>query len=129
VPKRVLICDDSLMTRQLVSEALSEDGWEIVGEAADGREAVDLYKRLKPDAVTLDLVMSNVDGLTALDQMIAFDSQAQVVVVSSVSRPDVIAECLRKGAQDFIAKPFTNEQLQQAMANCVVNMPDTCPTS
>ena len=128
MPKRVLICDDSLMTRQLVSEALDEDGWQVAGEAANGREVIELYKQLKPDAVTLDLVMSEVDGLTALDEIRAFDPQARVVVVSSVTRPEIIASSIRRGAQDFVAKPFTAEQLQQAMANCVDEPQPTCRT-
>ena len=64
--KRVLVCDDSKLMRNMIGESLAEDGWEVVGEACDGQEAIDLYKELWPDAVTLDLLMTGSDGLHGL---------------------------------------------------------------
>jgi two-component system chemotaxis response regulator CheY len=117
--KRVLIADDSILMRKMVGDSLADDGWEVVGEAANGEQAVQQYCRLKPDAVTMDIVMPGTDGLYALDHIMLFDPEAKVVVVSALNQTKLISEAIRKGAQDFIAKPFLPEQLQQTMLSCV----------
>jgi two-component system, chemotaxis family, chemotaxis protein CheY len=119
MPKRVLIADDSMLMRKMVGDSLTEDGWEVVGEAANGEQAVQQYCRLKPDAVTLDIVMPGTDGLYALEHIMLFDPGAKVVVVSALNQTKLISEAIRKGAQDFIAKPFLPEQLQQTLLSCV----------
>jgi two-component system, chemotaxis family, chemotaxis protein CheY len=116
---RVLIVDDSMLMRKMVGDSLTEDGWEVVGEAANGQQAVDQYCRLRPDAVTMDIVMPGTDGLYALEHIMLFDPDAKVVVVSALNQTKLISEAIRKGAQDFIAKPFLPEQLQQTMLSCV----------
>jgi two-component system, chemotaxis family, chemotaxis protein CheY len=117
--KRVLIADDSILMRKMVGDSLTDDGWEVVGEAANGEQAVQQYCRLKPDAVTMDIVMPGTDGLYALEHIMLFDPEAKVVVVSALNQTKLISEAIRKGAQDFIAKPFLPEQLQQTMLSCV----------
>jgi two-component system chemotaxis response regulator CheY len=92
----------------------------VVGEASDGREAIELYREHRPEAVTMDIVMPDTDGLSALDEILAIDPQAKVVVVSALNQTKMISEAIRKGAQDFIAKPFLPEQLQETLASCVV---------
>jgi len=119
--KRVLIVDDSLLMRRMVAECLTEDGWEVAGEAADGREAVEKYRALRPDAVTLDIVMPGTGGMPALQDMLQMDPDAKVVVLSALNQTKMISEAIRKGAQDFIAKPFLPEQLQETMRHCVEN--------
>lgn len=116
---KVLIVDDSLLMRRMIAEALTADGWEVVGEAGDGAEAVAQYRRLRPDVVTLDIVMPHTDGIYALEHILAEDPQAKIVVVSALNQTKLIAEAIRKGAQDFIAKPFLPEQLQQTVNSCV----------
>ena len=118
--KRVLICDDSMLMRKMVADCLIEDGWEVVGDAANGQEAIDLYKELQPDAVTLDIVMPDYDGLYALPRILEFDSDAKVVMVSALGQTPMISQAIRNGAQDFIVKPFMPEQLQSTMNRCVV---------
>ncbi len=117
--KRALIVDDSMLMRRMIGETLADDGWEIVAEAADGAEAVEMYEQYRPDAVTLDIVMPGTDGMYALQHILEFDPDAKVVVVSALNQTKLISEAIRKGAQDFIAKPFLPEQLQQTIANCV----------
>jgi two-component system chemotaxis response regulator CheY len=117
--KRVLICDDSLLMRKMVADTLTADGWEIAGEATNGREAVEVYETLRPDAVTMDIVMPHYDGLYALPRILKLDPQAKVVVVSALAQTKMISEAIRAGAQDFIVKPFMHEQLQQTLARCV----------
>lgn len=117
--KRALVVDDSMLMRKLVSDTLSADGWDIVGEAADGQEAIAQYERFNPDAVSLDIVMPDTDGLFALEHIRQYNPDAKVVIVSACNQTKLVSEAIRKGAQDFIAKPFLPEQLQEAMNACV----------
>jgi len=116
--KRVLIVDDSMLMRRMVGDCLADDGWEVVGEAVDGHDAVVRYRALRPDAVTLDIVMPRTDGMHALQNILQIDPDAKVVVISALNQTKMISEAIRKGAQDFIAKPFLPEQLQQTMRHC-----------
>ncbi|PQO38467.1 response regulator [Blastopirellula marina] len=121
---RALVCDDSLLMRKLVIDSLTDDGWTIVGEAQNGQEAVDMYKELSPDVVTMDIVMPEHDGVYGLSQIIAYDPDAKVVVVSALNQTTLVAEAVRKGAQDFIVKPFLPEHLQETMRRLVdANLP------
>lgn len=116
---RVLIVDDSMLMRKMIGDTLHQAGWEIVGEAASADAAVQMYCNTRPDAVTMDIVMPGPSGIAALQQILAIDPQAKVVVVSGLNQTRMISEAIRKGAQDFIAKPFLPEQLQQTMAACI----------
>jgi two-component system, chemotaxis family, chemotaxis protein CheY len=117
--QRVLIVDDSLLMRRMVKDTLVSDGWEVVGEASNGHEAVEKYQQLRPDAVTLDIVMPDTDGMEALQTILRIDPEAKVVVVSALNQTKLISEAIRSGAQDFIAKPFLPEQLQQTLRMCL----------
>ncbi len=110
--KRVLIVDDALIMRKRIRDIAERAGWEIAGEAANGAEAVEMYRQLKPDLVTLDIVMPEVDGVEALKQMIAADPDAHVVMVSAVDQREKLTECIESGAMDFIVKPFDVARLQ-----------------
>lgn len=118
---RVLIVDDSVLMRRMIAETLGAAGWEVVGEAADGREAVEKYRELRPDAVTMDIVMPETNGIQALEEILKMDPNARVVVVSALNQTRMISEAIRKGAHDFIAKPFLPEQLQNTMAHCLAS--------
>jgi two-component system chemotaxis response regulator CheY len=102
-----------------VQDTLASDGWEVVGEAANGHEAVEKFVQLRPDAVTLDIIMPDTDGMDALRSILHIDPKAKVVVISALSQTKLISEAIRSGAQDFIAKPFLPEQLQQTLRLCV----------
>ena len=115
---RVLIVDDSLLMRKMISESLTDAGWDVVGEGEDGAEAIRLYDELRPDAVTMDIVMPGTDGIYALEKIMAIDPEARVVVVSALNQTKLISQAIRKGAQDFIAKPFLPEQLQATLRSC-----------
>lgn len=115
VTKSVLIADDSILMRRMIAEALAEDGWIVVGQACDGQEAIDLYKQLHPSAVTMDIIMPGTGGIEALAAIVKHDPEARVVVVSALDQTRLISEAIRKGAQDFIAKPFTADQLRETM--------------
>ena len=109
--KRVLIVDDALIMRQRIREIAEAAGWQVVGEAADVEEAVELFQRKRPDLVTLDIVMPKLDGVAALRQITQIDPQARVVIVSAVDQKGKLAECIQAGAIDFIVKPFEKDGL------------------
>ena len=117
--KRALVVDDSMLMRRMICDCLSDSGWEIVAEAANGEEAVRQYGEHRPDAVSMDIVMPDTDGMYALERILEIDPSAQVVVVSALNQTKLISEAIRKGAQDFIAKPFLPEQLQRTLAGCI----------
>ncbi len=120
--KRVLICDDSLLMRRMVAQALEGTGWECIGEAENGQEAIEQFEKLRPDAVTMDMVMPEADGIHGLEGIMKLDPEAQVVVISAVNQTSLISEAIRKGARDFIAKPFMPEQVQQTLDSCVASI-------
>lgn len=111
----LLVTDDSMIIREMIKDIARTAGWEIVGEAANGLEAVQQYQLLKPVAVTLDLTMPEYDGLYALRGIRDFDPNAQVLVVSAIDQAAVIKEAIDLGAADFIVKPFDHSRLQRAI--------------
>ena len=117
--KRALVVDDSMLMRRMICDCLLNSGWEIVAEADNGAKAVSLYAEHRPDVVSMDIVMPDTDGMFALEHILQIDPSAQVVVVSALNQTKLISEAIRKGAQDFIAKPFLPEQLQQTLARCL----------
>jgi two-component system, chemotaxis family, chemotaxis protein CheY len=121
--KTVLVVDDSLLIRRMVCETLASDGWQVAGEASNGQMAVEQYRKLRPDAVTLDIIMPNSNGLAALRGILECDPKARVVVVSALNQTKLISEAIRHGAYDFIAKPFMPEQLQQTMCALLEDSP------
>ena len=117
--RRVLIVDDAALMRRLIQETLRFDGWEIAGEASNGEEAVEKYRQLRPDAVTLDVLLPGGEGLSTLRQMLSIDPSAKVVVVSALNKTKLISEAIHAGADDFIVKPFMPQQLQDTLRACV----------
>jgi two-component system chemotaxis response regulator CheY len=116
--RRLLITDDSMVIRQLIRDAAEAVDWTIVGEAANGDEAIEMFRSLRPDVTTLDLVMPVHDGLHALRGIRAIDPTAKILVVSAINQTDVLKEAIRLGAADFIVKPFRAEQVASALACC-----------
>ena len=112
---RVLIVDDSRMARSLVSRTFQRLGCEVVGLAGDGYEAIDMYKRLNPDFVTLDLVMPKLSGQETLKALKEYDPAAVVVVVSSLSRKEAVLECVRAGASHYLIKPFREDNVRDVL--------------
>lgn len=94
-------------------------GWEVVGEASNGQEAIERYRELHPDAVTLDLVMPEYDGLYALHGIMEFDSEAKILVVSAVEQRGVLKDAIKAGASDFVAKPFDKQSLAVTLEQLV----------
>jgi two-component system chemotaxis response regulator CheY len=103
---RVLIVDDALFMRNMLRNIFSESGFDIVGEGQNGNEAVEMYQQIKPDLVTMDIVMPEKNGIEALKQIMSVDSGAKIVICSALGQETLIMEALEAGARDFIVKPF-----------------------
>ena len=111
----VLLCDDSRALRMLAAGQLEEAGFQVVGEAGNGNEAVGQYLALKPDLVLLDLVMPECDGRQALAKILAVDPQAKVVILSSLGAQSDIEECLKLGARSYLQKPIDPDAMQRVL--------------
>ncbi|MFB0977345.1 MAG: response regulator [Myxococcota bacterium] len=103
---RVLIADDASFMRQMIREIIEPEGYEVVGEATNGMEAVALYLELQPDLVTMDIVMPKRSGIEAVRGILAEDPRAQVVMCSALGQETLVMEALQAGAKNFIVKPF-----------------------
>ncbi|HEV7495157.1 MAG TPA: response regulator [Baekduia sp.] len=112
---RVLVVDDAAFMRKMVSDALTGGGHEIVGEAANGAEAVQRFQELRPDIMTLDITMPEKDGLTALREIIAVDPSAKVVMCSALGQESKVLESIKLGAKDFVVKPFQVDRVLSAV--------------
>ena len=108
--KTGIIVDDAAVMRIRLKDILSKK-YEIIGEAEDGKQALAQYLKNKPDFITLDISMPNVDGLEALNLILSADPSARVVIVSAVGQKKIVFEALARGAKDFIVKPFDPERV------------------
>jgi two-component system, chemotaxis family, chemotaxis protein CheY len=104
--KRVLIVDDAVVMRMMIKGILSKNGYEVVGEAQNGLEAVEKYKALSPDLVTMDMVMPEMDGITAVREIVASDPGAKIIMCTSMGQQALVVEAIQAGAKSFITKPF-----------------------
>lgn len=108
---RVLIADDALFARILLRKIFTDGGHEVIGEASTGREAVEKYAELRPDVVTLDIIMPDMDGIEALRKIKEIDPNARVVMITSVDSEKKVVECIEAGALGYIIKPFEPSQV------------------
>ena len=114
--KRVLIVDDAQFTRNMLKNIIGKlEQIEVVGEASNGVEAISMYKKLNPDLVTMDLVMPELGGIEATEKILKINSKALIVVVSALGQEALVLEAAKKGAKDFIQKPFKTEQIIEVM--------------
>ena len=111
----ILITDDTAFMRMTLRNILSKNGFDIVGEAADGLQAIDKYKSEKPDLVTMDITMPNMDGITAIKEIMSFDAGAKIIVCSAMGQKTLVIEALNAGAKDFIVKPFQPDRIVDAI--------------
>ncbi len=108
---KILIVDDSAVSRKKLKAVLESANHEIVGEACDGAEAFAKYQELLPDLVTMDITMPNIDGITVLKQIMEKHPQAKIVMITALGKGDKILEALNAGAKNYITKPYEDEQI------------------
>ncbi len=104
-PYRVLVVDDSVIMRKILRKVLGDEQYEICGEAEDGGGVLELYKKLRPDVVTLDIFMDQVDGITVLKEIMAFDKSARILMLSGAEEKKPIIKAISMGARDYVVKP------------------------
>jgi two-component system chemotaxis response regulator CheY len=111
----VLVVDDAAFMRKVVSDALNGGGHEVIGEASNGAEAVARYQELQPELMTLDITMPEMDGLTALKEIIAIDPAARIIMCSALGQESKVLEAIKAGAKDFVVKPFKADRVLDAV--------------
>lgn len=113
--KRILIADDAAFMRTILKGILQRNGYEIVGEATNGNEAIRMYANLKPDVVTMDMTMPELSGTDALKEIVKQDPNAKVIMCSAMGQQIMVVEAIQAGAKDFIVKPFSEERILEAL--------------
>lgn len=114
--KKILVVDDAAFMRLSLKTMLEKNGFEVVGEANNGRKAIEMYKILNPDIVTMDITMPDMDGIEALAEIMKFDPKANVIMLSAMGQEVKIREAVLIGAKGFIVKPFKEDYLLKALS-------------
>lgn len=109
---RLMIVDDSMMVRKALEKYMGQMNMEIVGTASNGKQAVQIFTELKPDVVTLDITMPEMDGLSALKEMLKIKADAKVIIISALNSKDMMVQAINEGALGYVVKPFTPEKLK-----------------
>ncbi|MCR8848654.1 response regulator [Rossellomorea sp. SC111] len=112
---KILIVDDAAFMRMMIKDILTKNGFDVVGEAADGSQAVDKYKELKPDLVTMDITMPEKDGIAALKEIKSIDAGAKIIMCSAMGQQAMVIDAIQAGAKDFIVKPFQSDRVIEAI--------------
>ncbi len=116
---KVLIVDDAAFMRMMIKDILEKNGFEVIGEANNGIKAVELYKAEKPDVVTMDITMPDMDGIEAVKAIKAFDPTAKIIMCSAMGQQSMVMDAIRAGAKDFIVKPFQADRVLEAIKKVV----------
>jgi two-component system chemotaxis response regulator CheY len=112
---KLMIVDDSNIIRRRIERSQQIDRLEVVGAAANGRDAIEMFRRTDPDVVTMDLTMPEMDGIECVEQLVAMKPDVLILVVSALADKATAVEAIEKGANGFLCKPFTDRQLNDAL--------------
>ena len=113
--ERILIVDDSKTSRKFLKNMLIGAGFEVVAEAIDGIDGIEKYKEFKPDVVTMDITMPNLDGIDAVTEIMRIDPEAKIIMVTAAGQKNNVVEALKRGAVDFVQKPFDAEVIVEVI--------------
>ncbi len=116
---KVLIVDDAAFMRMMIKDILEKNGFEVIGEANNGIKAVEMYKAEKPDVVTMDITMPDMDGIEAVKAIKSFDADAKIIMCSAMGQQSMVMDAIRAGAKDFIVKPFQADRVLEAIKKVV----------
>lgn len=117
--KRILVVDDAAFMRMMIKDILSKNGYSIAGEAENGSLAVERYMELRPDLVTMDITMPEMDGISAVREIKKRDPQAKVIMCSAMGQQAMVIDAIQAGAKDFIVKPFQPERVLEAVGKAL----------
>ena len=120
--KTVLVVDDAAFMRMMIRDILSKEGY-VIHEAVNGRDAIDKFKEIHPDLVTMDITMPEMSGLEALREIREFDPSARLLMVSAMGQQRMIVEALESGAMDFLVKPFQPTKVLETVKKCLQSTP------
>jgi two-component system, chemotaxis family, chemotaxis protein CheY len=115
VAKRILITDDALFMRVTLRNILTKSGYEIAGEASNGRESVELYQQMQPDLVTMDITMPEMDGISAVRRIRELNPDAKIIMCTAMGQKNMVMEAVAAGARDFIIKPFQPDKVLESV--------------
>ena len=113
--RTVLICDDALFMRAMLAEIMKQAGFTVVGEAGTGKEAVRLYRELKPSLVTMDIIMPDMGGIDAVREIVKDFPDANILMCSAMGQQALVIEAIQAGARDFVVKPFQPSRVLEAV--------------
>jgi two-component system, chemotaxis family, chemotaxis protein CheY len=116
---KVLVVDDAQFMRITLSSILTKAGFEVIGEAADGEAAIEMYRNLKPDLVTMDITMPKMNGIDAAKAILQEDPNALIVMCSAVGQQKIVVEAIQLGAKDFIVKPFDETRVVETIKRLI----------
>lgn len=112
---RILIVDDAAFMRMMIRDILSKNGYDVCGEANDGQQAIEKFKELKPDLITMDITMPEMDGINALKEIKKIEPNAKVIMCSAMGQQAMVIDAIQAGAKDFIVKPFQADRVIEAI--------------
>lgn len=115
----ILVVDDTAFMRMMIKNVVQKHGYQVIGEAGDGEEAIAKYKELHPDLVTMDITMPKLDGISAIKAIVEYDPQAKIIVCSAMGQKTMVIEALKSGAKDFLVKPFEADRVIEALQKAV----------
>ncbi|EPZ45196.1 chemotaxis protein CheY [Alicyclobacillus acidoterrestris] len=118
---RIMVVDDAAFMRMMLKNVLVEGGHEVVAEAANGMEAVQQYEAHRPDLVTMDITMPEMDGIQAVRAIVSIDASAKVIMCSAMGQQQMVIEAIQAGAKGFIVKPFDKDKVLAEVGKLVPN--------